>query len=152
MFVGNNNHELGSERGFEDAFDAEPVATWCFYIIPGDPSKRFESKAMEMASKTWGPKLPNTHGGANPWDGAVYDPETGLLIFGAGNPDIGHFEKGWMNIGPGDARMQADERTDEHKRAALAEGDWLFTSTICSRKCQDRRVRLASAARSARSL
>ena len=132
VFVGNNNHELGSERGFEDAFDAKTGRhLWRFYTIPGDPSKPFENKAMEMASKTWGPNAWRyTHGGASPWDGAVYDAETGLLIFGAGNPDVGHFERGWMNIGPGDAEMQANERTDEAKRAAVAQGDWLFSSTI----------------------
>lgn len=132
VFVGNNNHELGSERGFEDAFDAATGRhLWRFYTIPGDPSKPFENQAMEMASKSWDANAWRyTHGGANPWDGAIYDPQTGLLIFGSGNPDVGHFEKGWMRIGPGDAQMQADERTDEGKRAALAEGDWLFSSTI----------------------
>jgi PQQ-dependent dehydrogenase (methanol/ethanol family) len=132
VFVGNNNHELGSVRGFEDAFDARTGKhLWRFYTVPGDPSKPFENKAMEMASKTWGKdSWRYTHGGANPWDGAVYDAETGLLIFGAGNPDLGHYEKGWMNLGPGDADMRAQESKDAGKREALATGDWLFSSTI----------------------
>lgn len=132
VFIGNTNHELGTERGFEDAFDAVTGKhLWRFYTVPGDPSKPFENKAMEMAAKTWGPNWwKYTHGGANPWDGAIYDPKTGLFIFGTGNPDLGHDEPGWFKPGPGDAQVQFDERTDRGKRDALASGDWLFSSSI----------------------
>ncbi|WP_395671689.1 PQQ-binding-like beta-propeller repeat protein [Phenylobacterium sp.] len=95
VFVGNNNHELGTERGFVDAFDAKTgKRVWRVYTVPGDPSKPFETPQMELASKTWGPdywKL--SKGGGNPWEGMTYDPVNDYLIFGTGNPNTWGKEK-----------------------------------------------------------
>jgi len=132
VFVGNNNHEEGMVRGYEDAFDgATGKHLWRFYTVPGDPSKPPENKAMEMAAKTWDPaSWKYTHRGANPWDGSIYDAQTGLFIFGSGNPDLGHYEPGWMKPKPDDAQLQFQEDKDPAVRAALASGDWLFSSSI----------------------
>lgn len=132
VFVGNNNHEEGMVRGYEDAFDgATGKHLWRFYTVPGDPAKPAENKAMEMAAKTWDPaSWKYTHRGANPWDGSIYDPQTGLFIFGSGNPDLGHYEPGWMKPKPDDAQLQFQEDKDPAVRAALASGDWLFSSSI----------------------
>lgn len=132
VFVGNNDHEEGMVRGYEDAFDgATGRHLWRFYTVPGDPAKPPENEAMELAARTWNPKSwKYTHRGANPWDGSIYDPQTGLLIFGSGNPDLGHYEPGWMKPGPADAQLQLQEDKDPAVRAALASGDWLFSSSV----------------------
>jgi PQQ-dependent dehydrogenase (methanol/ethanol family) len=91
VFVGVQNIERGTERGYAAAFDARNGRElWRFYTVPGDPTKPFENPQMELASKTWGPdywKITKGGGGAaGVWDGLIYDPQTDLLIFGSGNP------------------------------------------------------------------
>lgn len=98
VFVGINNMQSGTGRGRAMAFDANTgKELWRFYTVPGDPSKPFENKQMEMAAKTWGADywtdLPGG-GSGSVWSGMIYDPQTDLLIFGAGNPGTdGHEEK-----------------------------------------------------------
>ena len=74
-------------RGWIAAFDAETgKEVWRFWTVPGDPSKGFESKALEKAAKTWsGEWWKIAGGGGTVWDAAVYDPVTDLLYFGTGN-------------------------------------------------------------------
>ncbi len=53
VLIGNGGSELGV-RGYVTAYDAQTGAKlWRFHTVPGDPSKGFENKAMEMAAKTW---------------------------------------------------------------------------------------------------
>jgi len=74
-------------------FDARLVAidartgkpAWRFYTVPGDPSKPFENKAMEMAAKTWSGEWWKEGGGGVVWDAISYDPELNLVYFGVGN-------------------------------------------------------------------
>ncbi len=70
-------------RGSIAAFDAHTgKELWRFWTVPGDPSKGLESKALEMAAKTWsGPQWWQQGGGAV-WDPITYDAKTGLLLFG----------------------------------------------------------------------
>ncbi len=56
------------------------------FTVPGDPSKGFESKAMEAAAKTWSGEWWKVGGGGTAWEGIVYDPSLNLLYFGTGNP------------------------------------------------------------------
>ena len=90
VFVGIENIERGSGRGYAAAFDAKSgKELWRFYTVPGDPSKPYENPQMEMAAKTWGPNYWKTvkgGGAGSVWDGMVYDPRTDLLLFGTGNP------------------------------------------------------------------
>ncbi|PQA87657.1 PQQ-dependent dehydrogenase, methanol/ethanol family [Hyphococcus luteus] len=73
-------------RGFASAYDAESgELLWRFWIVPGDPSKGFESKAMEMAAETWNGEWWKYGGGGNPWNAFAYDPELGLIYIGTGN-------------------------------------------------------------------
>ena len=52
VIIGNAGAELGV-RGYISAYDAETgKMVWRTYTVPGDPSKGFESKAMEQAAKT----------------------------------------------------------------------------------------------------
>jgi quinohemoprotein ethanol dehydrogenase len=86
VVIGNAGAELGV-RGYISAYDAETgKMAWCSYTVPGDPSKGFESKAMENAAKTWTGEWWKTGGGGTPWEGIVYDPALELLYFGTGNP------------------------------------------------------------------
>lgn len=86
VIIGNAGSEYGV-RGYISAFDADTgKLIWRFYTVPGDPSKGFESKAMETAAKTWSGQWWKTGGGGTPWEGIVYDPSLDLLYFGTGNP------------------------------------------------------------------
>jgi quinohemoprotein ethanol dehydrogenase len=85
VIVGNAGAEK-PVRGFFTAYDTETgKMAWRFYTVPGDPAKGFESKAMEMASKTWGPDAWKLGGGGTVWDAITYDPETNLVFVGTGN-------------------------------------------------------------------
>jgi len=86
VFIGASGGEFGV-RGWIAAFDAETgKEVWRFWTVPGDPSKGFESQALEKAAKTWsGEWWKVAGGGGTVWDAAVYDPVTDLLYFGTGN-------------------------------------------------------------------
>jgi PQQ-dependent dehydrogenase (methanol/ethanol family) len=87
VFIGNSNEDSGIGRGHVDAFDViTGKHLWRFYTIPGDPSRGFESKAMESASKTWGNGYANFAGGGTVWDGITYDPQLNLLFVGTDGP------------------------------------------------------------------
>lgn len=98
VFLGINNMQSGTGRGHAIAFDAQTgKELWRFYTVPGDPSKPYENKQMEMAAKTWADSywqdMPGG-GSGSVWEGMIYDPQTDLLIFGAGNPGTdGHEAK-----------------------------------------------------------
>ena len=86
VVIGNGGAEFDS-RGYVSAYDLETgQLVWRFYTVPGDPAKPAESKALEMAAKTWDPKRDASGGGGgNAWDGIAYDPKTNLVFFGTGN-------------------------------------------------------------------
>ena len=85
VLIGNGGAELGV-RGYVTALDAETgKQAWRFYTVPGDPSKGFEDKAMEMAAKTWNGEWWKLGGGGTAWDSIVYDPELKLIYIGVGN-------------------------------------------------------------------
>lgn len=93
VFVGVTNMQSGTNRGYAIALDARTgKELWRFYTVPGDPSKPYENAQMAAAAKTWGSRYwLDTKGSGGVWEGMVYDPQTGLLIFGAGNPGVdGH--------------------------------------------------------------
>jgi quinohemoprotein ethanol dehydrogenase len=87
VIIGNGGAEYGV-RGYITAYDAETgKQAWRFYSVPGDPSKPFEDKAMEMAAKTWDKKGEwwKAGGGGTMWDAMAYDPELNLFYVGTGN-------------------------------------------------------------------
>ena len=46
--------EFPPYRGYFSAFDPDNgKELWRFYVVPGDPSKKFENPALEKAAKTW---------------------------------------------------------------------------------------------------
>jgi quinohemoprotein ethanol dehydrogenase len=85
VLIGNGGAELGV-RGYVTAYDAETGRKlWRFYTVPGDPSKGFENKAMEMAAKTWTGEWWKYGGGGTAWDAITYDPKLKLIYIGVGN-------------------------------------------------------------------
>jgi quinohemoprotein ethanol dehydrogenase len=85
VVIGNSGAEYGV-RGYISAYDAETgKMVWRFYTVPGDPSKPFEDKAMEMAAKTWAGEWWKEGGGGTVWDAISYDPQLNLVYFGVGN-------------------------------------------------------------------
>jgi len=86
VFIGNAGGEFPPFRGYVSAFDVNTgKELWKFYSTPGDPSKGFESKAMEAAAKTWAGEWWKMGGGGSMWDGMAYDPDENLLYIGTGN-------------------------------------------------------------------
>src|SRR5262249_7703196 len=88
VMIGVAGSEYGV-RGYISAYDAETGAlAWRFYTVPGDPSKGFENKAMEMAAKTWHGEWWKMGGGGTVWVATSYDPKLNLIYFGAGNGSV----------------------------------------------------------------
>ena len=85
VIIGNSGAEFGV-RGYVSAYDATTgKMLWRFYTVPGDPSKPFESEAMQMAAKTWTGDWYKYGGGGTVWDAMAYDPGLKLLYIGTGN-------------------------------------------------------------------
>jgi quinohemoprotein ethanol dehydrogenase len=85
VLIGNGGAEMGV-RGYISAYDAETgKLAWRFYTVPGDPSKGFESPALEKAAATWSGEWWKLGGGGTVWDSFVYDPELDLIYIGTGN-------------------------------------------------------------------
>jgi quinohemoprotein ethanol dehydrogenase len=85
VLIGNGGGEMGV-RGYITAYDADTGRQiWRFYTVPGEPSKPFESAALERAAKTWSGEWWKLGGGGPVWDSMAYDPELDLLYIGVGN-------------------------------------------------------------------
>lgn len=85
VIIGNGGAEYGV-RGYVSAYDAQTgEMAWRFYTVPGDPSKPFESPAMEAAAKTWTGEWWKYGGGGTAWDAMAFDPQLNLLYIGTGN-------------------------------------------------------------------
>jgi alcohol dehydrogenase (cytochrome c)/quinohemoprotein ethanol dehydrogenase len=85
VIIGNGGAEFGV-RGYVSAYDADTgKLVWRFYTVPGDPTKPFESPALEKAAKTWNGQWWKEGGGGTVWDSVAYDPKLDLLYIGTGN-------------------------------------------------------------------
>jgi len=85
VLIGNGGAEMGM-RGYVTAYDAGTgKQVWRFYTVPGDPSKPFESSALEKAARTWIGEWWKLGGGGPVWDSIVYDPTLDLIYIGVGN-------------------------------------------------------------------
>lgn len=92
ILMGYNGSDDGV-RGSLVAYDAETgKEAWRFWTVPGDPAKGFETKALEMAAKTWSGKDSWKIGGADVWTAITYDPVTGLVIFGTAGAGVDYGE------------------------------------------------------------
>lgn len=92
VFMGYNGSDDGV-RGSVAAYDAETgKELWRFWTVPGDPAKGFETKALEMAAKTWSGKDSWRVGGGDAWNAITYDPVTDLVIFGTAGAGVDYGE------------------------------------------------------------
>ena len=122
VVIGNAAGEYGA-RGYVSAYDAETgKQAWRTYTVPGDPSKGFESKALETAAKSWSGEYWKSGGGGNPWEGVAYDPALDLLYFGTSNATA------WYRAlrGGGDSLYTASILA---VRASNGEVAWYFQTT-----------------------
>jgi len=86
VLIGNGGTEVGPNRGFVTAYDAETgEQAWKFWIVPGNPADGFENEAMAMAAETWTGEWWKHGGGGNAWHGFTYDPEFNAVYIGTGN-------------------------------------------------------------------
>src|SRR6266481_1242561 len=92
VLMGFNGSDDGV-RGALVAYDANTgKETWRFWTVPGDPSKPFETKALEMAAKTWSGKDSWKIGGGDVWTAITYDDAAGLVIFGTAGVGVDYGE------------------------------------------------------------
>jgi quinohemoprotein ethanol dehydrogenase len=92
ILMGYNGSDDGV-RGALAAYDAETgKEVWRFWTVPGNPTKPFETKALEMAAKTWSGKDSWRIGGGDVWTAITYDPVTGLVIFGTAGAGVDYGE------------------------------------------------------------
>jgi quinohemoprotein ethanol dehydrogenase len=99
ILMGYNGSDDGV-RGSLVAYDADTgKEAWRFWTVPGDPAKGFESKALEMAAKTWSGKDSWKVGGGDAWTAITYDPVTGLVIFGTAGAGVDYGELSSIKVG-----------------------------------------------------
>jgi PQQ-dependent dehydrogenase (methanol/ethanol family) len=85
VLIGNGGAEMGM-RGYITAYDAASGRQiWRFYTVPGDPSKPFESEALEKAAATWSGEWWKLGAGGPVWDSIAYDPTLNIIYIGVGN-------------------------------------------------------------------
>ena len=136
VIIGHGGADFGHVRGYVSTYDAETGALlWRWYIVPGDPAKGFENKAMEMAAKTWKGQWWKFGGGGTAWNAMTYDPDYNRVYIGTGNG--GPWNAKLRSPGGGDnlflcsiVALNAD--TGEyvwHYQTAPGES-WDFTSTM----------------------
>ncbi|MCU1241689.1 MAG: Quinohemoprotein alcohol dehydrogenase QdgA [Candidatus Acidoferrum typicum] len=99
VLIGYNGSDDGV-RGALAAYDASTgKEVWRFWTVPGDPSKPFETKALEMAAKTWSGKDSWRIGGGDAWNAITYDEATGLVIFGTAGAGVDYGELSSIKVG-----------------------------------------------------
>jgi glucose dehydrogenase len=99
---------------------------WRTYMVPGDPSRPFESEALRRAAATWSGEWWKGGGGASPWDPIVYDPDLDLIYVGTANPSPWYPElrgtgRGRQPVRVVDRRAQCPHGRD---RVALPNDPW----------------------------
>jgi quinohemoprotein ethanol dehydrogenase len=86
VIIGQGGGDSTLNRGYATAYDAETgKQLWRFFIVPGDPAKGFENKAMAMAARTWTGEWWKLGGGGEPWGDFTYDRATNTILIGTGN-------------------------------------------------------------------
>jgi mono/diheme cytochrome c family protein len=119
VLIGNAGSEYGV-RGYITAYDAETgKQVWRFYTVPENPNKGFESKAMEIAAKTWlGKDWWQAGGGGTPWEGASYDPD-GITWASGVDPKTGRPIE-FPGVGDANPKLLSPESTGAHNWNPMA--------------------------------
>ena len=136
VIIGHGGADFGHVRGYVSTYDAETgTLLWRWYIVPGDPAKGFENKAMAMAARTWKGQWWKFGGGGTAWNAMTYDPDYNRLYIGTGNG--GPWNAKLRSPGGGDnlflcSIVALDANTGEyvwHYQTAPGES-WDFNSTM----------------------
>ncbi len=136
VIIGQGGADFGHVRGYVSTYDIDTgKLLWRWFIVPGDPSKGFENKAMEMAAKTWTGEWWKFGGGGTAWNAMTYDPELNRIYIGTGNG--GPWNRKLRSPGGGDnlflcSVVALDADTGEyiwHYQTTPGES-WDFTSTM----------------------
>ncbi len=136
VIIGHGGADFGHVRGYVTAYDAETgKQIWRWWMVPGDPAKGFENKAMEVAAKTWNGQWWKYGGGGTAWNAMTYDPEMNRVYIGTGNG--GPWNAKLRSPGGGDnlylcSVVALDADTGEylwHYQTAPGES-WDFNSTM----------------------
>jgi len=86
VVIGFGGADYGPTRGYVTAYDVRTgKKAWRWYVVPGDPAKGFENKAMEMAAKTWTGEWWKYGGGGTVWHAMAYDAKYDRIYLGTGN-------------------------------------------------------------------
>ena len=86
VMIGNAGGDFSATRGYVTAYDADTgKRLWRTFTVPGNPAKGFESDAMRLAAKTWGPDWWKTTGGGNVWNAMSFDRDFDRVYIGTGN-------------------------------------------------------------------
>ena len=92
VLIGYNGSDDGV-RGALIAYDADTGdQIWRFWTVPGNPAKKLETKALEMAAQTWHGNEWWRVGGGDVWNAITYDDATGLVIFGTAGTGVDYGE------------------------------------------------------------
>jgi len=139
VFIGHSGADE-QVRGSIAAFDAETgKELWRFWTVPGNPAMGFETKAVEMAAKTWtGPEWWR-QGGGTVWDPITFDSTTGLLLFGTSKAFRGDSPAG-QNAGGG-AKLFSGSIVAVH--ADTGEYAWHYQTSTSERQTENFHIVLA---------
>ncbi|KEQ52287.1 PQQ-dependent dehydrogenase, methanol/ethanol family [Sphingobium chlorophenolicum] len=86
VVIGFGGADYSPTRGYVTAYDIKTgKKAWRWYVVPGDPAKGFENKAMEAAAKTWTGEWWKWGGGGSVWHAMAYDAKYDRLYIGTGN-------------------------------------------------------------------
>jgi quinohemoprotein ethanol dehydrogenase len=86
VVVGFGGADYSPTRGYVTAYDIKTgKKAWRWYVVPGDPAKGFENKAMEAAAKTWTGEWWKFGGGGTVWHAMAYDAKYDRIYLGTGN-------------------------------------------------------------------
>ncbi|WP_210163192.1 PQQ-dependent dehydrogenase, methanol/ethanol family [Niveispirillum irakense] len=86
VVIGFGGADYSPVRGYVTAYNVKTgKKAWRFHIVPGDPAKGFENKAMEMAAKTWTGEWWKFGGGGTVYHAMAYDKQFNRIYLGTGN-------------------------------------------------------------------
>ncbi|MES1971471.1 MAG: PQQ-dependent dehydrogenase, methanol/ethanol family [Pseudomonadota bacterium] len=86
VVIGFGGSDYTPQRGYVTAYDMNTgKKAWRFHVVPGDPAKGFENKAMEAAAKTWTGEWWKFGGGGAVYQAMAYDAKYDRLYIGTGN-------------------------------------------------------------------
>ncbi len=86
VVTGFGGADYSPTRGYVTAYDIKTgKKRWRWYVVPGDPARGFENKAMEAAAKTWTGEWWKMGGGGTVWHAMAYDAKYDRIYLGTGN-------------------------------------------------------------------